>query len=138
MKSGYSLNYYFILQTDSSGGKNHSSSPLSPLPPHSLCTSMINPSSRFPLRVSYIYFARREPLNVITVITLALTDKKNFTISRSQPRQRPHDSSRCEACKNGSCSQMTGYGYRGPRQPRHYSPPVNGHRINWILIVRFD
>ncbi len=23
MKSGYSLNYYFILQTDSSGGKNH-------------------------------------------------------------------------------------------------------------------
>jgi hypothetical protein len=24
LKSGYSLNYYFILQTDSSGGKNHS------------------------------------------------------------------------------------------------------------------
>ncbi len=23
MKSGYSLNYYFLLQTDSSGGKNH-------------------------------------------------------------------------------------------------------------------
>ena len=23
LKSGYSLNYYFILQTDSSGGKNH-------------------------------------------------------------------------------------------------------------------
>ncbi len=32
MKSGYSLNYYFILQTDSSGGKNHTEDyPMKPM-----------------------------------------------------------------------------------------------------------
>ena len=59
--------------------------------------------------------------------------------SQFTERKKPHDSSRCQACKEGKCSQASGFDQPGwnhshPRTPRtYYGPKVN---IGWKVILQ--
>ena len=45
--------------------------------------------------------------------------------SQFTERKKPHDSSRCQACKQGKCSQASGFDHPGRKNSRPWSPPTN-------------
>ena len=72
-------------------------------------------------RIKKVFYNEAPPANEHSGLHSQLTERSNlFKVGRM-----PHDSSRCQACKQGKCSQASGIDHPGRKNSRPWSPPTN-------------
>ena len=88
-------------------------------------------------RIKKVFYNEAPPANEHSGLHSQLTEPSNlFKIGRM-----PHDSSRCQACKQGKCSQASGFDHPGRKNSGPWNPPTHHgpkRKIGWKIILNCE